>query len=330
MTAGSRLDPACAILVIDPRTVQRWRAQGIGDDRRYGPNSPPANKLSTAERQVILEVVNSRQFRDRSPKQIVPQLADEGVYLASESTVYRILRDEDLLAHRGRAKPAQHKRPDELVATGPNQIWSWDITYLPTLIKGQFFYLYMVIDVFSRKIVGRAVHDIESDVHAAVLITVACAAEGIRRGQLVIHSDNGHPMKGATMLATLQSLGIMPSFSRPGVSDDNPYSEALFRTLKYCPAYPSSPFCSLQQALVWVDLFIAWYNGVHLHSAIGFVTPEQRHAGADRAILEARKRIYEAARRRHPERWSAAARSWERTEVVYLNPKKSRSEEAAA
>ena len=173
-------------------------------------------------------------------------------------------------------------------------------------------------------------HDSESDLHAAVLIAVACGAEGVERGQLVIHSDNGHPMKGATMLATLRDLGVAVSFSRPGVSDDNPYVEALFRTLKYRPTYPSSPFCSLQSALAWVDQFIAWYNGVHLHSAISFVTPGQRHAGADTAILERRRRVYEEARSRHPERWARTVRSWSRIEVVYLNPKKRSTDEAAA
>ena len=289
----------------------------------------PANKLSATERQRILDVVNSPRFRDLSPKQIVPTLADEGTFFASESTMYRVLRAAGQLEHRGRAKPPKHRRPDELVATGPNQVWCWDITLLPSSIRGKFFYLYMIVDVFSRKIVGKAVHDTESAIHAAVLITVACAAEGVARDQLVIHSDNGGPMKGATMLATLQALGVAASFSRPGVSDDNPFAEAAFRTLKYRPEYPSR-FLSIEAAHAWVDRFADWYNHHHLHSAIGFVTPHQRHAGVDVAILKHRKVVYEAARRRHPARWSRSCRSWDRVAVVRLNPRDAKTAEAAA
>jgi transposase InsO family protein len=260
----------------------------------------------------------------------VPQLADDGIFLASESTLYRLLRANGQLEHRGRARPATHRRPDELVATGPNQVWSWDITWLPSPIRGQFFYCYMIVDVFSRKIVGRAVHDTESDVHAAVLITAACAAEGVQRDQLVIHADNGGPMKGATMLATLQQLGVAASFSRPGVSDDNPYAEALFRTLKYRPEYPSRPFASIDAARAWVDRFVHWYNNQHLHSAIRFVTPEQRHRGVDVAILRARTAVYETARRRCPQRWSTKCRSWDHIGSVTLNPRGRHSSEVAA
>lgn len=260
----------------------------------------------------------------------MPQIADGGHYLASESTIYRLLRREGQLAHRGRARPAARHRPKELVATAPNQVWSWDISYLPSLIRGKFFYLYMIVDVFSRKIVGRAVHDAESDLHAAVLMAATCAAQGVRRDQLVVHSDNGGPMKGATMLATLQQLGVAPSFSRPGVSDDNPYSESLFRTMKYRPDYPSKPFASIDHATAWVDRFVRWYNQVHLHSAIGFVTPDQRHCGDDFGILENRATVYAAARRRNPHRWASKARSWSRVDVVKLNPRDTRAAKAVA
>jgi transposase InsO family protein len=278
----------------------------------------------------VLEIVNSPRFRDLSPKQVVPMLADDGIFLASESTIYRLLRASDQLAHRGRARPATHRRPDELVATEPKRVWCWDITWLPSVVRGKFFFLYTILDVFSRKIVGQAVHDSESDVHAAVLITAACAAEGVQRDQLVVHSDNGGPMKGATMLATLQALGVVPSFSRPGVSDDNPYIEALHKTIKYCPEYPSRPFASLDAARAWVGRFVHWYNNCHLHSAIGFVTPEQRHRGLDVQILRHRSVVYAAARRRNPQRWSRQCRSWARIDTVRLNPRDARSSEAAA
>jgi transposase InsO family protein len=197
-------------------------------------------------------------------------------------------------------------------------------------VRGRFFYCYAILDVFSRKVVGHAVHDSESDKHAAVLIAAACASEGIEPDQLVVHSDNGHPMRGSTMLATMQSLGVAASFSRPAVSDDNPFIEAAFRTMKYRPEYPSSPFASLAAAAKWVADFVGWYNNTHLHSSIGFVSPGQRHVGGDLAMLKARSTVYEAARRRHPNRWSGACRTWRRPEVVRLNPRTAAADEAAA
>ena len=320
MDAGARQDEACEIIGIEARTVQRWMKRGVGEDGRAGPKKPPANKLSEAERREILDTVNRPEYRDLSPKQIVPRLADQGVYLASEATVYRILRQKGQLQHRAPSRPATSSRPRELVATGPNQVWSWDITYLKSPITGAFYYLYMIVDVFSRKVVGKAVHDAECQVFAAALVEAACDAESVDRNSLTIHSDNGGPMKGATMAATMERLGIMPSFSRPRVSDDNPYSEALFRTVKYRPEYPSGPFASLDAARMWVDWFVDWYNHEHLHSAIGFVTPAQRHAGDDHAILERRHQVYQQARAHHPERWSGNTRDWSRVEVVRLNP----------
>ena len=201
--------------------------------------------------------------------------------MASESSFYRILREEKMLAHRGRSNPSVHSRPKEQAADGPGEIWSWDITFLKGPVRGQFYYLYLVMDIWSRKIVGWAVHERESADYAAGLIREAALREGVDERQLVLHSDNGSPMKGATMLATLQWLGIVPSLSRPRVPDDNPYSEALFRTVKYRPEYPSGPFQSLEEAKDWVGRFVRWYNHEHRHSAIRFVTPAQRHLGEE-------------------------------------------------
>lgn len=207
------------------------------------------------------------------------------------------------------------------MAYGANQVWSWDITYLPSTIKGQFVRLYRVLDVFSRLIVGWEVHWEESAENASTLIGKACLGQNISPDQLALHSDNGSPMKGATMLATLQKLGVVPSFSRPSVSDDNPYSEALFRTLKYTPAYPRKRFEDLEQARGWVQAFVTWYNTKHRHSGIGFVTPEQRHAGQDKQILQKRKAVYEAAKCSKPGRWkSRPTRNWEHIKEVWLNP----------
>jgi len=274
----------------------------------------------------VLATANAPEFRDLSPKQIVPRLADQGDYIASESTFYRVLRDEDQLTHRQPSRPATSRRPREHVATGPCQVWSWDITYLKSPILGQFFYLYLILDVWSRKIVAATVYARESNEHAATLFRQACRRLGLDPTGLVLHSDNGGPMKGATMLAMLQKLGVVPSFSRPRVSDDNPYSEALFRTLKYRPGFPSQPFVSEENAQRWVDGFVLWYNTEHLHSAIRFVTPDDRHFGREAAILAQRRRVYAQARQRTPERWAQNTRNWEPVAAVYLNPQTKREQ----
>lgn len=319
--AGARQEKACEIIHIEARTLQRWRKQGIGDDGRAGPRHPPANKLSAAERARVLEVVNDPEHRNLSPKQIVPRLADQGEYLASESTIYRILREEHQVLYREPSRaPQKRHRPTEYVATGPNQVWSWDITYLHTTVRGRFFYLYVVMDVWSRKIVGWTIEAEESAELAQAMLNAAFEREGVHRGQLVVHSDNGGPMKAATLLAFLQGLGIVMSFSRPSVSNDNPYSESLFRTTKYRPEYPSKPFESIEQARAWMAWFAAWYNTEHRHSALKFVTPAQRHAGEDVEILERRAAVYAAAKARNPRRWTKGVRDWTHGQEVVLNP----------
>ena len=320
--SGARRHKACDMLGITVRTLQRWEKEPGEGDRRGGPNTPPANSLSEAEKGLVVSVATSPQFQDLSPAQIVPIMAEDGVYIASEASFYRILREKKMLAHRSSARPASHSRPKEYEATGPNQVWTWDITYLKTSVKGQFYYLYLVVDIFSRMIVGWAVHEEESEGLARDLIRQACLRQGVDRDTLVLHSDNGGPMKGATMLATLQWLGIVPSFSRPKVSDDNPYSESLFRTLKYRPTYPSVPFDSLEAADKWVEEFERWYNHKHRHSGIRFCTPASRHYGQEESILARRKEAYEEARKQRPGRWSKGTRNWERITVVRLNPEK--------
>ena len=316
---GARLAAVCERVGISERTVQRWETSP--EDARHGPNTVPANKLSDLERELVLSMANSEEFRDVSPKQMVPRLADRGVYLASESTIYRALHAESLMAHRGRAKaPVPRPRP-ELVARGPNQVWTWDITYLRSPIRGAYFYLYLVVDIFSRRVVGWEVHDEESSVHSAALIQRLFVEAGSPKG-LKLHSDNGGPMKGSTMLAMIQSLGMSASFSRPRVSDDNPYSEALFRTVKYCALFPEKPFESLATARAWVAGFVGWYNTKHLHSALRFVTPDQRHQGLDVAMLAKRTAVYTRARRQNPRRWTQHIRNWSPAPAVRLGPER--------
>lgn len=322
VAAGAREERAGEVIGVAARTLARWRAEGGGEDRRQGPGAPPAHKLSEEERQRVLDTANSVAYRDLSPRQIVPLLADDGQYIASESTFYRVLREAGQLAHRSHARPVRAHKPKEHVARGPNEVWSWDITYLRSAVRGAHFYLYMAIDVYSRKIVGWEVHLEESATLAARLVQAAIHDERADARRLVLHADNGGPMKGSTMLATLQRLGVVASFSRPGVSDDNPFAEALFRTLKYRPGYPSKPFATIESARAWVQGFVAWYNGEHLHSGIRFVTPEDRHAGRDKAILARRHDVYTQAKERTPQRWSGPTRDWSPIGPVFLNPVK--------
>lgn len=320
--AGARVHKAAALMGLSGRTLIRWRRQDGGEDQRKGPSAAPANKLTEQERQQVLQVSTSVPFRDLSPKQIVPTLADQGIYLASESTFYRVLKEQQMMTHRQTSRPAMSHCPKEHVATGPCQVWSWDITYLKTSVKGLFFYLYMILDIWSRKIIAAQVFAEESMEHSSMLLAHACMIHGVRPEELVLHSDNGGPMKGATMLATLHKLGVIPSFSRPSVSNDNPYSESLFRTMKYRPEYPSKPFESIDQAQSWVDGFVFWYNTQHLHSSIRFVSPDDRHYGREQYILENRKSVYQKARSRNPNRWSKEIRNWDSVDLVWLNPEK--------
>jgi putative transposase len=329
--AGARREAACRAVGLSVRTWQRWQREGQAKvDGRTIAVHRPANQLSEDERQRLLAVANAPEFRSLPPSQIVPALADREEYLASESTFYRVLRAADQAERRGRARPLTRTAPKAHRATAPNQLWSWDITYLATTVRGAFFYLYLILDVYSRKIVGLEVFEAESAEHATTVVRRAYLREGIAGQPLVLHSDHGAPMKGATLLATLQKLGVVPSFSRPSVSNDNPYSEALFRTLKYVPSYPSKPFETVEQARDWALGFQQWYHEEHKHSALKFVTPGERHRGEDKAILARRRAVYAQARAPHPERWSGAPRDGDPDHEVWLNPPKEGRRKAAA
>ena len=325
IASGARQERACAAINLSERTLQRWQNDVQREvqrgDQRPARIQTPKNQLTAAECAQLLAVANSEEFAHLPPSQIVPRLADQGSYIASESSFYRVLRAAKQLKHRGLARPAHTRsKPRALCATTPNELFSWDITYLPTQIRGIYYYLYLFMDIFSRKVVGWQVYETESSELASEVMRDICAREGIAPHQLVLHSDNGSPMKGATLLATLQTLGVMPSFSRPSVSNDNPYSESLFKTLKYRSDYPGQAFESLLAARIWVGHFVQWYNHEHRHSAINFVTPGERHAGTDAVLLGKRVEVYEAARARHPERWSSNTRNWQRIDTVHLNP----------
>jgi putative transposase len=317
--SGAKIKKACGLLGISHMTYLRWTQSC--QDMRKGPNSFP-QKLSSIEQQRILKHAYSEEFQDKSPAFIVPALADRGIYVASESSFYRILKRNQARNHRQKSKRPIKRNLLRPIATAPNQVWSWDITYLRGPIKGQFYYLYLIIDVFSRKIIHSKIYEQEAAHLAGKVISEAARKENISKDQLILHSDNGGPMKGATMLATLQQLGIMPSFSRPSVSDDNPFSESLFKTIKYSPFYPIHPFKDIFECTKWLEYFVAWYNYSHLHSGIKFVTPNSRHEGKDLKILEKRRKLYLHAKEKNPLRWKNDIRNWSPIDQVHLNPAK--------
>jgi transposase InsO family protein len=281
---GARLRPACTAVGIDERTLQRWKAQEglvVGDGRPEAVRPTPGHALSADERAEVLRVANEPRFADVPPARIVPMLADENTYLASESTFHRVLREHGQNRHRGRARaPRKQRPPTTHIATAPGQVWCWDMTYLPATVQGRWFHLYLILDLYSRKIVGWEVHDRDDADHAAHLVRRTALAEGIAAcvAKPVLHGDNGATLKATTVLAMLHWLGIKPSYSRPRVSDDNAYAEALFRTAKYRPEFPAKGFTDLDAARAWAIAFVRWYNNERPNMGLGGITPIQKLA----------------------------------------------------
>ena len=317
VTAGARLFRACDVIEISTRTFSRWKNGTMIDGRKGASKSVP-RKLSEAEKDELVSVACSKEYCDQTPYEIVVDLLEKDRYIASASTFYRVLRERGLLHHRRESKaPRNSARPPELVATGPNQVWSWDITYLKTGVSGIFLYAYVIIDVWSRKIVGWEIH--ERDLPELAVEFFRRLSRRLKLKGVRLHADNGNSMKGATILMLFYHLGVIPSFSRPRVSDDNPYSESLFKTLKYSVRYPKF-FTDLAHARSWFAGFVVWYNTEHRHSAIGYVTPQTRHEGGDLDLFATRNRTLSAARSAHPERWGKRIAIHEFDRVVYLNP----------
>jgi len=320
--------PASAIadlLGICMRTLRRWghafAAEGFSKDRRKGSLRHVSHRFSDEERKRLIETINNARFADLHPAQIVAILAEEKDYVGSESTIYRIMRQEGLLNHRGRSRqPSKKKEVPVLEATGIHQVLAWDITLLPGPAKGQFYYLYMVMDVWSRRIIGVEVHGQENGHLAQAFFDRVSRDEGIRKGMAtVLHSDNGAPMRSFTLAAKLAELGVTRSFSRPGVSNDNAFAESLFRTMKYHQSYPRRRFRDLISVRTWVDGFVDWYNNEHRHSGIKYVTPNQRHYGQAEEICLRRQQTYEKAREKNPQRWSRHPRDWSQSKTVQIN-----------
>lgn len=332
VVSGARQFKACEVVGISERTYRRWKVQGADtkDGRPDALRPVPANKLCLQEEKMILEAMNQKEHRSLSPNQVFHKLIDkQGVYIASVSSFYRVLRHCDQINHRGHAKAPTNKSITTHCATGPNEVWMWDITWLPGPAKGIYYYLYMIIDLFSRKIVGWEIWDQESSENASLLVKKAVYSENVllRKEPLVLHSDNGSPMKGASLLTTLYNLGIVRSNSRPRVSNDNAYIESMFRTVKYMPSFPHNGFSHIETSRKWVDAFVAYYNNDHHHSGLKFLTPNQRHNGSSEDILNRRKEILETAKTKNPERWTGPVQDCTIEQAVWLNPSKEKSKE---
>ncbi len=323
--AGLPIKAVADLLGICGRTLRRWRldisGQGFSADRRKGAPRQVAHKFSAKERQRVIDTVNDPRFGDLPPVQIVAILAEEKQYIGSAMTIYLIMREKGLLNHRGSARqPRESRDVPMLTATAIHQLLALDITLLPGPVKGQFYYLYMVMDVWSRRILGMEVHERECSELACDFFDRVCRDEGIGKGTAtVLHSDNGAPMRSFTLASKLAEPGVTRSLSRPGVSNANAFAESLFRTLKYYRIYPERRFRSLDADRCWVDSFVEWYNAEDHNNGIKYVTPNQRHFGEADEICAIRQQTYEKGREENLRRWSRPPRCWKQPEVVKIN-----------
>jgi putative transposase len=312
--------PLCDALSVPRATLYRRRKQARAPTSEPTPRPTPERALAPAERQRVLDVLHSKRFVDTAPAEVVATLMDEKKYLCSERTMYRILASEDEVRERRNQLRHPHYAKPELLATGPNQVWSWDITKLKGPTKWTYFYLYVMIDIFSRYVVGWMVAQRENAELAKRLIRESCDKEGIEPEQLTIHSDRGSPMKAKTTGQLLADLGVTKSHSRPHVSNDNPFSESQFKTFKYRPGFPER-FGGQQHALSWSRVFFPWYNQVHRHSGIAMLTPEMVHRGQADAVLAQRHEVALAAYHAHPERFvNGPPKPVAAPHAVWINP----------
>lgn len=310
------LQRACAALDVARSTVYRARQPQLEPKLR----PTPANALSADERAAVREVLNSERFMDKAPRQVYATLLDEGRYLASVRTMYRVLSEHDEVRERRDVRRHPVYKKPELLATAPNQVWSWDITLLRGPVKWSHFALYTVLDIFSRCVVGWLIADVQSSDLARQLIDTTAQRQGIEPGQLTLHSDNGTPMTGQPLTQLLENLGVIRSHSRPYTSDDNPFSEAQFKTMKYRPDYPDR-FADQETARRWARPFFQWYNHEHYHSGLNLLTPASVHYGEADAIVQQRQLVMSAAYAAYPARFAHGEPLVKGAPVaVYLNP----------
>lgn len=315
--------PACEALNVPRASFYRFFAAKCHDAKNV--RSAPPKALSAEERSAVLETLHSQRFQDSTPYEVYACLLDEGSLLCSISTMYRILREKGENQQRRRhASKGNYVKP-ELLATGPNQVWSWDITKLKGPRKWSYFYLYVIMDIFSRYVTGWMIASRESQTLASRLIQESCEKQDIAYGQLTIHADRGPSMRSKTVAQLLADLGITKTHNRPYTSNDNPFSESQFKTLKYHPSFPGS-FGSQDEAVGFGRVFFPWYNEVHRHSGIGLMTPKQVHYGITPQILQARSDTMMQAFLANPARWNGRQPSLPKilqpSEEVWINPPK--------
>jgi putative transposase len=310
---------ACRALDLPRASFYRARAPRP-QPGAIAPRPQPARALSDTERQTALALLHSERFVDQAPHQIYATLLDEGRYLCSPRTLYRLLQlHGEVRERRDQLRRPAYQKP-ELLATRPNQVWTWDITKLRAAVPGAYFYLYVILDLFSRYVVGWMVAPGESAELAKTLIQETLSKQAISPGQLLLHADNGPSMSSRSLALKLAELGVSKSHSRPYVSDDNPFSESQFKTLKYRPAFPDR-FGSLEDARAHSRAFFHWYNHEHHHSGIALLTPHRVHSGRAAAILDHRQRVLTAAFQQHPERFVRhPPRPASLPEAVWINP----------
>ena len=292
---------ACEALRVPRATFYRHMSPPCSQGERNRP--APVLALTKQERDTVIDILHSERFQDKAPRQVYATLLDEGQYHCSVRTMYRILTDEhgEVKERRRHVRRSSYEKP-ELLATAPNQVWSWDITKLKGAVKWTYFYLYVILDIFSRYVVGWMVAHREQDALAKRLIEETCQKQRIQEGQLIIHADRGSSMKSKAVAHLLSDLGITKTHSRPHVSNDNPYSESQFKTLKYCPAFPER-FGSIQDSRSFCRGFFTWYNQEHYHSGIGLLTPESLHYGLAEQIITSRSTVLAEAYEKHPNRF---------------------------
>lgn len=311
---------ACKMMGVPRSSVYRLKRPkpAKSEAERSRPASPRG--LSTEEQEQVRDLLNSEQHQDNSPRTVYAQLLDEGSYLCHWRTMYRILEVfEEVRERRNQVRRPNYTKP-ELLATAPNQLWSWDITKLRGPVTWTYYYLYVMLDVFSRYVVGWLLAERESAALAQELTLAACTKQQIQPGQLTIHADRGSSMIAKSMALLMSDLGVGKSHSRPHVSDDNPFSEAQFRTLKYSPTYPDR-FGSLADARTWCEQFFIWYNQEHYHTGLGLLTPSDVHHGRAPQILDQRQRVLQQAYAAHPERFVKGAPTiTQLPPAVWINP----------
>ena len=304
----------CSGIGIGIRTLQNWRKEGLLDKRK-GALKAVHNKFSETEERKIQEKACSYKYKDKTPGEIVAELAEAGEYIGSTSSIYRVFKRSNLVILNRRQRRRSKAVLAEIKAKKSDEQWSWDISYLKTTVRGKYYYLYLFTDIWDRYIVGWEIHEEESGELAKELfrkISERLNVKGIK-----LHSDNGSPMRSTTFRAVLEKLEVIQTFSRPSVSNDNAFSESLFSTLKRKAGYPKK-FNTLEEAREWMAKFVDWYNNEHMHTRLNYITPAARRNGKYLEIFKKRNETFENARSAHPERWSGKIKVWEIEQEVFL------------